>query len=172
MGGHDPSPYRACSPQRAEADAIFGVCVAPAGDCPGAGTEVRELDSSTATWSCSLDVGAEEITMAFELRQGGSAIRGADLRFPNVATTLVPMTCGVFEIIDNGTIYVPTGCMAGGMPSSGECSIYVEYSNGQVTGSFRCVELSSGGGDLLTTMNGGETGAGSFAFRTCSVRDF
>ena len=171
MGGHDPSPYRACSPQRAEADAIFGVCTAPAGDCPGAGTTVRELDSTTGSWSCSLEVGDDEIVMDFELSAGGHAIRGSDLLFPNVTTTLVPMTCGEFEIVDDGTSYRPGECVSGGMPESGECTIYVEYSHGQVNGTFRCYELPGVGGDTLTTMNGGETGAGSFAFRACQVTE-
>ncbi len=172
MSELDPAPYRACSPQRAEAEATWGVCIDSPGDCPGGGTEVRELDAASADWSCTLEVSDEEITLSFEISQGDTAVRGDGLTFPNAPTRLVPVSCGDFSVTDGGTEFIPGECIAGAMPTAGQCTIFVEYNNGQVTGNFRCVEIAGSGTDeVLTTMNGEEPGAGSFALRVCEVTE-
>ena len=53
--------------------------------------------------------------------------------------------------------------------SGGACVVSIDFSEGMVAGNFRCSEITSDGSDLLTTMNGTEAGAGSFALRSCEV---
>lgn len=163
-------PYYVCSPQAAEADAAYGVCIAGPDACPGASNEERVISSEEgATWSCTIDLSNEdEITLNFDLQGEGIGLSGTDLVIPFVEDRLVPATCGAFTINDGGDTFSPSECM-NGLPNPGTCVVNIQYNARQVTGSFRCLELPGSGSDLLTTLNGTEIGGGGFSLRACEI---
>ncbi len=174
MSELEPLPYRACSPQQAMADAIYGVCVAPEGACPGAGAEERVIDSSQgATWSCTLDVsegGDGDGTLNFELTDGTDTISGTNLVFPLGSAGHAPATCESFVITEGGVDYSPSECTFG-IPGNGTCVVGIHFSNGMVMANFNCLEIPGEDSDVLTTMNGGELGSGTFALRACDITE-
>ena len=172
MSELDPSPYRACSPVMPEAETSYGTCVGAAGACPSAGLLAeRELTSETATWSCEVDLTeADWITVSFEVVEGDSGVVGRGLRARRSPSSLPPATCEVFEVVEGGVTYAPSECMPG-LPADGTCVVSIRYVDGGVTGTFNCRALpaTTGGTELLSTMNGDSLGMGSFDLRVCEV---
>jgi len=171
MDDLDPLPYRACSIPLAEADAAYGVCLGAAGACPDAGSEDRLIDGAAgADWSCTIDISnPDEVSLSFELSDGDIAVSGSNLTFPFEPSRVVAATCDAFSVTEAGTEYAAGECMVG-YPTEGNCVVNINFSSdGWVGGTFRCLELSGGGGDLLSTMNGAEIGAGTFGLRACDI---
>jgi hypothetical protein len=130
----------------------------------------RVLSSNEGhSWSCTVDLSsAEQVTLNFEISDGTSTLSGTNLTFPVAPSRLVPAECETFVVTEGGSDYSPSSCMVG-LPDIGTCVVSIDFSEGMVAGTFRCNEIPGDGTDLLTTMNGTEAGAGTFALRACDV---
>lgn len=173
-GGGDPSPYAACSPVYPEVEATYGTCVGSPGDCPAGGTlGERQVDSTvTEDWACTVDLGETDmITVDFHIDAGAFGIFAAGLHARRQSSRFTTSQgCPTFEVVEEGVTFAPSDCVSG-LPTSGTCVVTLKYIDpGWVSGTFNCLEIpAESGGDVLSTMNGAESGAGNFDLRRCTV---
>lgn len=77
--------------------------------------------------------------MNFNLTLGEIAVVGTNLTFPFQPSRQVASTCEAFTITEGGVEYAAGECMTG-YPTNGNCAVSINFSEGWVGGTFRCIE--------------------------------